>query len=391
MKTVTRTIFSLVVVIFSAMIIQAQIVDTTITLKDAINIDNLRKLSIGKEEKRKYFVDCEPHHNSLFTGIDTAYFITNQGKIEVILEYENGEKVKATGYYENGNKYWEANFNGETLHGLDIVYFKNGNKKYQRYCENGKQIYPVIMWYESGNISQIGDVNEKMGKEKTVRLYESGKLESVTIIGVDSLQSLGYEEATLEKLYYESGGLMEETIWNAGRQKYVDYYENGQKASDGYIYDWAGYQLGKWTVWHDNGQLKRIYIFNDSIPNYKHGVWKWWDELGGVTREEEYKANELVRVENFLRPKQYEGNGTLTKELTLSGKETLLKLSYEFYKEPDEIIVYDQNGNELHRTGMRATTKEVAETIIIYNVTKLVFRIESKTTNSKWKFLITVE
>jgi hypothetical protein len=87
----------------------------------------------------------------------------------------------------------------------------------------------------------------------------------------------------------------------------------------------------------------------------------------------------------------YTGTGSITKELKLTGKETTLKLSYEFYKEADELIVYDQNGKELDRTGMQATTKEVTETINIYDVTKLVFKIESKEANSKWKFSVMVE
>lgn len=89
--------------------------------------------------------------------------------------------------------------------------------------------------------------------------------------------------------------------------------------------------------------------------------------------------------------KLYTGSGNITKEQVLTGNETLLKLSYEFYKEADELIVYDQNGKELHRTSMRATTKEVTETIIIYDITKLVFKIESKEKDSKWKFSVTVD
>jgi hypothetical protein len=104
--------------------------------------------------------------------------------------------------------------------------------------------------------------------------------------------------------------------------------------------------------------------------------------IGGVT---------LFMTKQPYAFESYTGTGSITKELKLTGKETTLKLSYEFYKEADELIVYDQNGKELDRTGMQATTKEVTETINIYDVTKLVFKIESKEANSKWKFSVMVE
>jgi ABC-type transport system involved in multi-copper enzyme maturation permease subunit len=88
---------------------------------------------------------------------------------------------------------------------------------------------------------------------------------------------------------------------------------------------------------------------------------------------------------------KYQGTGSTTKDLSLTGKETTLKLSYEFYKKPDELIVYDQNGDELHHTGMRVTTKAETVMINLNGVTKLVFKIESKDVSSKWRFSVDVK
>jgi hypothetical protein len=56
-------------------------------------------------------------------------------------------------------------------------------------------------------------------------------------------------------------------------------------------------------------------------------------------------------------PVEYKGKGSATKELTLTGNEISLKLTYSFYKDEDELLVYDQKENELYRTGVKATTE----------------------------------
>lgn len=84
--------------------------------------------------------------------------------------------------------------------------------------------------------------------------------------------------------------------------------------------------------------------------------------------------------------KSFAGAGNATKELELTGKETELKLSYEFYKEADQLTVEDQNGNQLFSTGME-TTEEVKKTEVpLSNVTKLVFKVKADKPSSKWKF-----
>jgi len=106
---------------------------------------------------------------------------------------------------------------------------------------------------------------------------------------------------------------------------------------------------------------------------------------GNCIAENYEKISDGSKVEN------YSGSGSTTKKLQLTGKETALKLSYEFYKEPDELIIYDQNGKELHRTSMRVTTKNETVTINLSGIIKLIFKIESKDMTSKWKFSVEVK
>ena len=45
----------------------------------------------------------------------------------------------------------------------------------------------------------------------------------------------------------------------------VDYYNNGQKESEGQCKD--GNQVGLWTYWHENGQKRNELHFKDEIHN----------------------------------------------------------------------------------------------------------------------------
>jgi hypothetical protein len=99
------------------------------------------------------------------------------------------------------------------------------------------------------------------------------------------------------------------------------------------------------------------------------------------------KVNSL-NESNLSSIVKFSGNGNQTKELNLIGYEKVLKLSYEFYKESDELIIYDQNEKEIYKTGLRATTKPETYILKLSEITKLVFKINSNDSASKWKFSV---
>jgi antitoxin component YwqK of YwqJK toxin-antitoxin module len=323
------------------------------------------------------------HNSKPFSGIDTVILTQEQ---KIIAYYENGLKNKVQIYLNDSIKIKEIEFEKGLRHGIEQRWYETGKLHFRIQYFKGKEIGAATSWYPSGKLE---GVYLKEGCHNT--WYENGMNKSQTIPIEDSL----YKHAFMDYMWHENGQLNVVSKSNYGRQLFKAYYENGMPYSEGYIINIDFLMTGLWTYWYENGQKKMQESYleaeNPEMANIKDGVWQWWDEQGNLIREETYKENELLKAESFIKPKQYEGYGAMTKELTLSGKETSLNLSYEFYKEPDELIVYDQNGKELHRTGMRATTKEVTETINIYDVTKLVFKIESKETNSKWKFSVTVE
>lgn len=97
----------------------------------------------------------------------------------------------------------------------------------------------------------------------------------------------------------------------------------------------------------------------------------------------------LFRFEKKQSGKQWiVGTGTTVKELPLTGKERTLNLSYEFFSDPDELIIYDQNSKELYWSGMKGTKRVESVTVPINKVTKLTVKINSEVTTSRWKFVL---
>lgn len=80
------------------------------------------------------------------------------------------------------------------------------------------------------------------------------------------------------------------------------------------------------------------------------------------------------------------GSGSVVKEYLLKGQERELKLSYEFFSEPDELIVYDQLKRVLYKSGMQSTKQAVSVSIALDGVEKLVFKINAKSSQSQWRY-----
>lgn len=80
------------------------------------------------------------------------------------------------------------------------------------------------------------------------------------------------------------------------------------------------------------------------------------------------------------------GYGSTIRQFPLTGKEISIDIFYEFFTDPDELSIYDQDGKELFRSGMTNTNKAMNKTINLKNVTKVVFKVNSKVPNSRWSF-----
>ncbi|OJU73573.1 MAG: hypothetical protein BGO09_05530 [Bacteroidetes bacterium 47-18] len=85
-------------------------------------------------------------------------------------------------------------------------------------------------------------------------------------------------------------------------------------------------------------------------------------------------------------PITFNGLGSMAKEYLLKGYERELNLSYEFFSDPDELVIYDQSKKVIYNSGMQPTRQPVSIRIPLVGVKKLVFKINTKSSKSQWKY-----
>lgn len=247
--------------------------------------EEIEILNQPKESIYNYF-KCTPHKNSNFSGTDTI----TVDSITIYIEYKEGKKYSAKGYYSNDSLYRETYYNGKTFNGFNIRYYKNGQKAYQGYYENGKLIPPTISWYENGNYRNVNDCNSE-NEGTSVFFHENGRVSHIEKY---------YGSAYDFQEFYDTGELEGTCKYFMGVQKHLRYYKNGNKYSEGNINDDYLYKVGKWQEWYENGVLKKEYFYSEDTPNLKTGTWSYWDEKGNLTKQETYQNGNLIDEQKFI-------------------------------------------------------------------------------------------
>ncbi|WP_293299878.1 hypothetical protein [Pedobacter sp. UBA4863] len=102
---------------------------------------------------------------------------------------------------------------------------------------------------------------------------------------------------------------------------------------------------------------------------------------GSLFRFEKYKKDTV----------QFVGEGSVVKEIELTGREKQLHLSYEFFTDADELQIFDQNSNMLHSTGIKSTKSKASICIRLQNVTRIIMKINSEMSKSRWKLWYLIE
>ena len=85
------------------------------------------------------------------------------GEMQFEGEYKDGQKDGLwVSWFENGEKWSEANFLGGISEGRETVWYKSGVKNYEGYYLDGKLDGKWTFWDADGNVSK--EVNYKGGK-----------------------------------------------------------------------------------------------------------------------------------------------------------------------------------------------------------------------------------
>ena len=166
------------------------------------------------------------------------YFNSKTDSREIIeIKHENGKGTvdkpltfEEEGYYENGKLQFKGQyFNGQTS-GCWEYYYETGLKEAKSYYNNGKTTDTVFCWSPSGKLKR-------------------------NFVEIDTAKN----------------------YWHC-----VDYFENGQKSIETYLFkdEFDKWIIeGKWLEWYQYGQLKLEATMKN---NSSVGKWTEWDEKGTV-------------------------------------------------------------------------------------------------------------
>jgi antitoxin component YwqK of YwqJK toxin-antitoxin module len=85
------------------------------------------------------------------TGDEIHWEDENRNPITVEPVDIGENKYIVRGYWRNGNKCWEREYQNGQLHGKCIRWYKNGNKWWEREYQNGQFHGKSFGWYENGS------------------------------------------------------------------------------------------------------------------------------------------------------------------------------------------------------------------------------------------------
>lgn len=247
----------------------------------------IEKLSFN-QSKDDLFAYCKPLKDTTFTGIKKTTILEGNDTILIDIYYNKGKKLKVNGYFQNGKKYIESNFNGYNSEGRDFEYYKNGNKKLEIYTENGKA-RSTMEWYENGNIKTLSYYAESDNRLIIKQFYETG-IPKEDNISLDSAE-YGCSEYIA---YNPDGTIFIKSIFNCGIQDIFLNYDSLRITAKGKIETALWSKVGKWTFFYANGSKMMEFSYEDSIPNVLNGKWNFYDQNGNLTMLRDYLHGKLV-------------------------------------------------------------------------------------------------
>ncbi|MCK5456147.1 MAG: hypothetical protein KAI45_03405, partial [Melioribacteraceae bacterium] len=121
-----------------------------------------------------FFLKCDSLKDS-FSGRRLIKTQFKNDSIYIYLDYVDGKKIKATGYFKNGKKYRETNYDGRHLNGSDSRYYKDGQIEFRLQYNHGSKIPPMIYWYEDGRIKTISNISED-NNGTSLEFYPNGNI-----------------------------------------------------------------------------------------------------------------------------------------------------------------------------------------------------------------------
>ncbi len=145
-----------------------------------------------------------------------------------------------------GNLIESAHYHNDTLHGLRVIYYENGDTQIVEQYEHGLFAGPYQAYYEGGDLELEG-------------IYTANSMEGVW------------------KRYYPNGQLMETVSFQDNQENgpFTEYHENGKLKAEGYYKD-GDNEHGLLKIYDQEGELVKT-------MNCQHGVCRTvWEKEGNM-------------------------------------------------------------------------------------------------------------
>ncbi len=174
--------------------------------------------------------------------IDSKEVRNEKGQLEEKYDVErnSGKKMGSYSRYRDGKLIETATYLSDTLDGVRILYYSNGNKEIQESYTMGVFHGPYVSYYEGGQLKLEGQ-------------YHDGTMEGAWT------------------KYYESGQVMEvvEMHDNQENGAFVEYYENGHMKAEGHYLD-GDNEDGELKLYNEQGVLVKRMECNAGVC---HTIW----------------------------------------------------------------------------------------------------------------------
>jgi len=260
----------------------------------------------GQNQKKIYYdenwIGCSETEASFYRLVE---FDSNNKPIGVIRDYFITGEIQAV--IEGALYIDKQNNDGSLFNGLELGFYKNGNKEYERTYSNGEHEGLATYWDKDENI--LIELNYSNGQLEGISTswYENGNKESEENYSNGELEGVATD-------WYENGNKLKERNFSSGELEGVAtcWYENGNKEYEANYSN--GEHEGLATYWYENGNKE----YEANYSNGEHeGLATYWDKDGNKLKESNYsnrgqeklatywdKDRNKVREENYSNGKQ---------------------------------------------------------------------------------------
>ena len=208
------------------------------------------------------------------------------------LEYHENGQIKTLGTLEN-----------EVEEGKWYEYYGSGQLKYHGYYKNGKQDGFWRGYFETGEIMFEGFCKDGKMEKSWFGYFKNGQISEITKFSNGKLNGESVE-------YHRTGNVMTkgEYIDDIKYGFWFDYFDNGQIWLEYYYIDFTEFVVvinswdqdgniliedgkGLYIDYYDNGNKFSEGVFDKGIPN---GTWTYYDKGGNIKKVEYYQDGELI-------------------------------------------------------------------------------------------------